>query len=89
MPTYCSSTCRTRASRIRANEQHPTARIAPKPVPRMARNVSRDQLAALILEAHALALSFHTASEKADYRYRPACQRIAEAIDAALSAENL
>ena len=89
MPTYCGSTCRSRASRARKWASSETVQVQPRAVPPRQRKPTVDDLTRLVVDAHALETAFRFAAEHADYKMRPMCSRIADAITVALDAEGL
>jgi hypothetical protein len=87
-PTYCSSTCRKRASRIRQAQAGPTTRIIPARAPARLPKPTRDDIARLLLELHGIEAGLRRAAAHCDeFRFRPMCSRIADAIRAAVDAE--
>lgn len=86
----CSDSCRKAAERRGLSSPRPLSeRIQPAAVPARQRKPSRDDLARLIVTAASLEASFRFAAAKADYRFRPMCHRIADAIARALTEEGL
>lgn len=90
---YCSAACRVAGHRAGLSTPGPGAtaadRIQPSAVPARQRKPSRDDIAGLIVTAASLEASFRFASTKADYRFRPMCHRIADAIARVLAEEGL
>lgn len=87
---YCSDACRVAGHRAGLSSPRPfSERIQPTAVPASQRKPSRDDLARLIITAASLEASFRFAAAKADYRFRPMCHRIADAIARALTDEGL
>ncbi len=90
VPEYCTETsrCRTAAYRARkAGAEHP--KIEPVSVPVRLRTPDVDDIAALVSETRGLEAAYRFASARADFRLRPMCTRMAEAIGEALSREGL
>lgn len=87
---YCSGACRTEAYRRRkAVAFGPSRRVQPRAIPPRQRKPTVEDLTRLIVDAHALEAAFRFAAEHADYKMRPMCSRIADAITVALDAEGL
>lgn len=88
---YCSAACRVAGHRAGLSTPRATVteRIQPSAVPARQRKPSRDDIADLIVTAASLEASFRFAATKADYRFRPMCHRIADAIARVLAEEGL
>ena len=88
---YCSPACRVAGHRAGLSSPRTTIaeRIPPSSAPSRQRKPSRDDIARLIVTAASLEASFRFAATKADYRFRPMCHRVADAIARALEEEGL
>ena len=64
-------------------------RVQPVAVPTRQRKPTVEDLTRLVLDATSLESAFRFAAERADYRYRPICARMANAIGSALDDEGL
>lgn len=82
---YCGDRCRQRAHR--AAVELTATPIVPAAVPKRQRKPSVEDVAGMFLAAAGLEVSFRFASEKADYRLRAMCARMAAAIGAAMAHE--
>ena len=88
---YCSVSCRQKAYRVnRRHEQPPVhyEHVVPVPPGRL-RNPSVEDVARLVCFTASLEASYRMAAERADYRLRPKCRRMADAIALALDEEGL
>jgi len=88
----CGDRCRKSAERNGLSKPRvpvKSRRIQPSRVPSRQRKPSRDDLARLICDTAAIEASFRFAATKADYRFRPMCARLADAIARALEQEGL
>lgn len=88
LPKFCSSRCRMRAHRMR-KAGFDGVPVEPSPVPEMRRKPSTEDIVRLVVEARQLSGAFEFASYRADFKLRPMCSRISEAISEALDKEGL
>ena len=88
---YCGGRCKKRAQRAGLARSAPvdSPKIEPSLVPRLTRKPSTDDIVRLVVAADSLEASFRFASLKAEYRLRPMCARIADAIGSSLDKEGL
>jgi len=91
---YCEGyRCRKAAQRLGIADSKTApvefTKILPSAVPKRQRKPAIEDMTRLVMDAVALEASFRFASLKADYRFRPMCSRIADAIESALEQEGL
>lgn len=90
---YCGPNCAKQAQRLGLArtevERKPAIPVTPSAVPRRQRKPSMDDIARLFVQALGVAAAFKFAATRADYRFRPMCTRMADAIIAAIESEGV
>jgi hypothetical protein len=90
---YCpGDRCRKAAQRkgiARSRDVVQLRKVQPAHIPGRQRKPSLEDLTHLVCDTAAIEAAFRFAASKADYRFRPMCSRLADAIGHALDEEGL